>query len=320
MADIKNRREGIDLRNYTGGVNRNSNNSDSGGGKTNSNNNNNNNNISSANRSKNKHVKDNRSDENKIKSQRQTLKPNQNQKSTEGRSQVPSPTSTTSSNPQQKNILRNAVYYQNRFILLDSPSDATKTNSNSSTNMSQSHDAYDGKSVRMGGRRQQQKSNDGNEETSFSNNKMAERVGGNRKNMEMDASSVTMDARGIEIILTDPENSSRPIAAEESKSKNTWLKKINRVLLDNRVKGRNSEIILHRDNPEDNKVLKKVLNFIFLAIGAMLFLSVLICVIYAFAKKTQMFHAENQVDNLDLHQQEPKEYSVNLNIKSAYIC
>lgn len=286
MADIKNRREGIDLRHYSGGVNRNSNNSDSGGGKRNSNNNNNNTSSANANKSRNNHVKDNRSDENKIKSQSQTLKPNQNQQqTTEGRSPVHSPTSTTSSNPQQKNILRNAVFYQNRFILLDSPSDATKTNSNSSTNMSQSHDACDGKSLRMGGKRQQQKSNDGNEETSFSNNKMAERVGGNRKNMEMDASSVTMDARGIEIILTDPENSSRPIATEESKRKNTWLKKINRVLLDNRVKGRDSEIILHRDNPEDNKVLKKVLNFIFLAIGAMLFLSVLICVIYAFASK-----------------------------------
>ncbi|OWF45192.1 hypothetical protein KP79_PYT23603 [Mizuhopecten yessoensis] len=189
-----------------------------------------------------------------------------------------------------RSTLRSAVYYQNRFIVLETPeshggSDGYAANPAHNSKRSGSRDQVSNSSHRVDGA-------DLNKETSFNSSagkhgrKMSsdiQRKSGNRRNMEMDASSVTMDARGIEIILTDPENSSRPIASE-SKNKNTIWKKINRFLQDNRMKGNpDSDRILNADHPEDYRILKKVLNILFLTIGVVLFLAVIVVVIYAFA-------------------------------------
>ncbi|XP_069106388.1 uncharacterized protein [Argopecten irradians] len=189
-----------------------------------------------------------------------------------------------------RSTLRSAVYYQNRFIVLEAPdaggvSDGYTGNPAHNTKRSASRDHVSNSSQRVDGTGL-------NKETSFNSgagkhsremSSDIQRKPGNRRNMEMDASSVTMDARGIEIILTDPENSSRPIASE-AKNKNTIWKKINRFLQDNRMKGNpDSDRILNADHPEDYRILKKVLNILFLTIGVVLFLAVIVVVIYAFA-------------------------------------
>lgn len=46
-----------------------------------------------------------------------------------------------------------------------------------------------------------------------------------------------------------------------------------------------SDRILNADHPEDYRLLKKVLNILFLTIGVVLFLAVIVVVIYAFAGK-----------------------------------
>ena len=173
--------------------------------------------------------------------------------------------------PQQHTVLRSDVFYQNRLICLN--------NRDSNSSNSKSHDAR-GKSSTS--------EPDGRLTSGTAMSSDVQIKSGNRRNMEMDASSVTMDARGIEIILTDPENSSRPIETEE-KEKNTICRKITRLLQDNRMKGiPDSERILNTGNPEEYALLKKVLNIAFLTIGIVLFLSVVVVVIYAFVGKYKL--------------------------------
>jgi len=198
--------------------------------------------------------------------------------------------SAASQQNNQRSTLRSCVYYQNRFIVLD-PHEGRRSTEGYTNNSQQNRGSRDraSNSPRAGDQ-------DSNEETSFSTSKrrsgkmsdiQSSRKPGNRRNMEMDASSVTMDARGIEIILTDPENSSRHIAAENKEKNNTVWKKINRFLQDNRMKGNpDSDRILNTDRPEDYRVLKKVLNLSFLTIGILLFLAVIVVVIYAFVGKS----------------------------------
>lgn len=191
--------------------------------------------------------------------------------------------------PTPRSTLRSAVYYQNRFIILETPesrgaSDGYAANSTNTSRRSGSRDnVSNSPHHRTDGLNKETSLNSGSSKHRHKMSSDIQRKPGNRRNMEMDASSVTMDARGIEIILTDPENSSRPIASE-SKGKNTIWQKIGRLLQDNRMKDNpDSDRILNADHPEDYRLLKKVLNILFLTIGVVLFLAVIVVVIYAFA-------------------------------------
>lgn len=183
--------------------------------------------------------------------------------------------------PPQPNT-RSVVYFQNRFIIVDS-SDRQPGSTNSTINT----DKQDNGNREISTARKMNSM-----ETSFSKTNSAtdSRIKTNR-NIEMDASSVTMDARGIDIILTDPDNSSKQIKnmdsfnTDESKKRKTIWRKIHGVLLDDRVKASNGQIILENRHPEEYRILKKVLNILFLTIGITLFVSVIIVVIYAFIGK-----------------------------------
>lgn len=191
--------------------------------------------------------------------------------------------------PPQPNT-RSVVYFQNRFIILDS-SDRQPGSTNSTINT----DKQDNGKREISTARKMNSM-----ETSFSKTNSAtdSRIKTNR-NIEMDASSVTMDARGIDIILTDPENSSKQIKnmdsfnTNESKKRKTIWRKIHGVLLDDRVKASNGQIILENRHPEEYRILKKVLNILFLTIGVTLFVSVIIVVIYAFIGKYNIFFIRN---------------------------
>ncbi|CAG5133038.1 unnamed protein product, partial [Candidula unifasciata] len=86
-----------------------------------------------------------------------------------------------------------------------------------------------------------------------------------------------MDGRGIEIIVSD-ENDTR--VSTVLSGKRAVLRRIWTILLDNRVEGRpDAEKALH-PRPEEHRVLKRVLNIIFITIGVALFISVLVVIIY----------------------------------------
>ena len=169
------------------------------------------------------------------------------------------------------NTLRNVVYYQNRFIVLES-NDGDTTRSPS--NVSSKRTTLGTPSKTMAEGQSSSFLRDGESETALypgSRSRM--------RNMEIDASSVTMgmDARGIDIIVTDPDNSSRNITDSMGK-KDTLLKRIQRLLIDNRMKGKPPI----EQSPDEYRVLKKVLNISFLTIGIVLFVAVVVVVIYAF--------------------------------------
>ncbi|KAK3087069.1 hypothetical protein FSP39_001216 [Pinctada imbricata] len=172
------------------------------------------------------------------------------------------------------NTLRNVVYYQNRFIVLDS-NDGSHRGTRSPTNSSKK--TLESPKTAMAEARSGSFSGDDEVET-FSKVPKTTRSSRTR-NFDMDASSVTMDSRGIEIILTDPENSSKNITSSEYKKK-TWIKKLHRLLLDNRMKGKPP--LEHPGNQEEYRVLKKVLNITFLTVGIVLFVAVVVTVTYAF--------------------------------------
>lgn len=167
------------------------------------------------------------------------------------------------------------VYFQNRFIVLDA-SDRNVSSANSTIN-------------KLDNEGNISKINSGKldtMETSFS--KINNTTVTDSKRKDIDEDNSVMDARGIDIILTDPDNSSKQIRnmdsfnAEDSKGKTSIWRKINRVLMDDRVKASNGQIVLENRHPEEYRILKKVLNILFLTVGITLFVSVIIVVIYAF--------------------------------------
>lgn len=82
----------------------------------------------------------------------------------------------------------------------------------------------------------------------------------------------TMESHGIDIVVTDAEEEKKP----------SILKRFYKCLQDNRMKGNpNAEEILARSNPDDYKVLKKVLNITFITVGIALLVSVIIVIIYS---------------------------------------
>lgn len=83
-----------------------------------------------------------------------------------------------------------------------------------------------------------------------------------------------MESHGIDIVVTDAE--------EEEEKSASCFKRFYKCLQDNRMKGKpNAEEILASSNPEDFKVLKKVLNITFLTVGIALLISVVISIIYS---------------------------------------
>ncbi|ESP02675.1 hypothetical protein LOTGIDRAFT_171875 [Lottia gigantea] len=96
-------------------------------------------------------------------------------------------------------------------------------------------------------------------------------------NMEMDASSVTMDARAIEIVVTDEADRSRKV---KGANKDSIWKRISRVLIDNRMTGQTDCDRILRPHPEENIVLKRILNVVFIVIGVCLLVAVFIVIIY----------------------------------------
>lgn len=202
------------------------------------------------------------------------------------------PKSRTSKQP---GTVRNVVYYQNRFIILDPPEAKSRSNTSSerSSELLQARGAEQQPTDDTVRKSEIQNSADGEDAQEIpekfrhkikhvSVNALAK-----KSKMEMDASSVTMDARGIEIIVTDSDSGFRSRNTETNK---TMWKKISQILLDNRMKGRAGPgRVLNSEHPEEYRVLKKVLNIIFLTIGITLLISVIIVIIYTTVGKYQTY-------------------------------
>nr|XP_022307565.1 uncharacterized protein LOC111113554 isoform X2 [Crassostrea virginica] len=167
----------------------------------------------------------------------------------------------------QRNFLNNNVrYVHNRFIVLDTPDNSTNLPKSPRTKR-----GVDNPQMRMASVA------DGAFADEAQISGVADRSRRNRRNMAMDASSVTMEGREIEISVTDPENTNMTI--HQKKPKSIW-KRIYLCLQDNRMKGKDAEELLN--DPNEYRVLKKVLNIIFITVGVTLFVAVVISVIYSF--------------------------------------
>ncbi|XP_055995862.1 uncharacterized protein LOC125647240 isoform X2 [Ostrea edulis] len=190
-------------------------------------------------------------------------------KTNEGRSgtESRSPKRVSPSSPQRNFLNNNVRYVHNRFIVLDTPDNSVNLPKSSGTKR-----GVDNPQMRMA------EGSDGAFADEAQTGRLAERSRGNRRNMTMDASSVTMDGREIEICLTDPENSNMTIHSQD-KPKSIW-KRIYLCLQDNRMKNLDSGELLN--NPNEYRVLKKVLNIIFITVGVTLFVAVVVSVIYSF--------------------------------------
>ncbi|XP_046547345.1 uncharacterized protein LOC124257351 [Haliotis rubra] len=177
--------------------------------------------------------------------------------------------------------LRNVVYYQNRFIVLDTipaKSGAQTTNGDATTDVHKSVLHTGCGTLRMSERNASGSGEKSNERTARAAGGADDSllVRGKRGKMEMDASSVTMDARAIEIVVSDESDSQRM----HSSTRHPLWKRITSVMRDNRMKGRRDCDVVLRDHPEEYIVLKRVLNIVFVTIGVALLLSVFIVIIY----------------------------------------
>ena len=110
------------------------------------------------------------------------------------------------------------------------------------------------------------------------------RSGGTRGGtVDMDACSVAaMDGRGIEIIVSDETGVShhRPDTPSQLSGKRALLKRVGTLLLDNRMQGKENCQHLLTEHPEEYRVLKRVLNIIFVAVGMALLVSVFVVIVY----------------------------------------
>lgn len=88
-----------------------------------------------------------------------------------------------------------------------------------------------------------------------------------------------MDGRGIEIIVSD-ENDAR-VSTVHSGNR-AMLRRVWMILLDNRVAGRPDSERALRPHPEEYRVLKRVLNIIFVTIGVALLISVFVVIMYTY--------------------------------------
>lgn len=101
------------------------------------------------------------------------------------------------------------------------------------------------------------------------------------RSLTMDTTPVTMDGRAIEIMVSDETGvTHRPAESPKVSRKRALLKRIGTALLDNRMKGRQNCEHLLTENPEEYRVLKKVLNIMFVTVGVALLLSVFVVIAY----------------------------------------
>jgi hypothetical protein len=99
-----------------------------------------------------------------------------------------------------------------------------------------------------------------------------------------------VDGRGIEIIVSDeagvahrPETPSNRLTARSA-----VLRKIGTVLLDNRLAGMENADHLLLEHPEEYRVLKKVLNIMFVTVGVALLVSVFVVIVYTSVGESYM--------------------------------
>ena len=90
------------------------------------------------------------------------------------------------------------------------------------------------------------------------------------------------DGRGIEIIVSDETGvSHRPdTRTSRASGKRALLKRVGTVLLDNRMRGKENCQRLLTEHPEEYRVLKRVLNIIFVTVGMALLVSVFVVIVY----------------------------------------
>ncbi|XP_055871847.1 uncharacterized protein LOC106065341 [Biomphalaria glabrata] len=99
-----------------------------------------------------------------------------------------------------------------------------------------------------------------------------------------------MDGRGIEIIVSD-ENDAR--VSTVNSGKRAVLRRIWMILLDNRVAGRPDSERALRPHHEEYRVLKRVLNIVFITIGVALLISVFVVIIYTYVVDEDQLRADD---------------------------
>ncbi|KAK0041287.1 hypothetical protein Bpfe_029271 [Biomphalaria pfeifferi] len=99
-----------------------------------------------------------------------------------------------------------------------------------------------------------------------------------------------MDGRGIEIIVSD-ENDAR--VSTVNSGKRAVLRRIWMILLDNRVAGRPDSERALRPHHEEYRVLKRVLNIVFITIGVALLVSVFVVIIYTYVVDEDQLRADD---------------------------
>ncbi|KAK3607342.1 hypothetical protein CHS0354_036949 [Potamilus streckersoni] len=172
--------------------------------------------------------------------------------------------------PPTTSILRSAIYYQNRIIVRDPPENRSRPSSSHESNnrslatvlhLPENSPTFD---VSTAHKRPENIPNDtGNTKSSCSV-------------MEIDASSV-LNMGGIDIVVTDVDSGEK----NHVTNKYSIWKRIYLVLQDDRMRGRSDiDVILNCENQEKYRILKKVLNILFLTIGVVLLLAVIVVIIY----------------------------------------
>ncbi|XP_053382251.1 uncharacterized protein LOC128549511 isoform X2 [Mercenaria mercenaria] len=202
------------------------------------------------------------------------------------KSGTPSPQNNTGSKsavnsigrPPTTSILRSALYYQNRIIIPEKKRSPTQTTANAPNEPRtiSAPNAVIGSGAKARPTSLQQNSNSAifrpatNASASISN---VRTIQGNNVPLADD----TMDTAGIDIVVTDTENNQHRVKKKKSIFKRFYL-----CLQDNRMKGEpNAEEILASSNPQEYRILKKVLNTTFLSVGIALLVAVLIVIIYS---------------------------------------
>ena len=211
------------------------------------------------------------------------------------------------SRPPTTSVLRSAMYYQNRIIAAEPPQElrtrslpSAHAHSHSSASEISARTDQNNPNARQTSARETM-----GENSNSNNNRNTDPISGrdlsssDKRACRNITPCGTMDSRGIDIVVTDTEDGSQ---RHELRRYTIW-KKIYRVLQDNRMKGKpDAERILAVGNPQDYRILKKVLNIIFLTIGIALLVAVIIVIIYTYVGKYRhLYRAEIRGSNGDNH-------------------
>ncbi|KAL3858717.1 hypothetical protein ACJMK2_008978, partial [Sinanodonta woodiana] len=173
--------------------------------------------------------------------------------------------------PPTTSVLRSAIYYQNRIIVRDPPdkrshpSSSLESNNRSPATVSQLSEYSPISDVSTAHKRTENIPNyTGNTKSTCSV-------------MEIDASAV-LNMGGIDIVVTDVDGGEK---SHVTKKHSIW-KRMYLVLQDDRMRGRSDiDVILNCEHPEKYRILKRVLNILFLTIGVVLLLAVIVVIIYS---------------------------------------